>query len=110
MLLFLQINLKRIVSPSKCFNLCESGEHCAKCGLLLGMATMPSSYLHSWLFSGLFLQGHSSPAIGTIFLRSDAAATIYFAAHFVRLLFEGGYYSRAASISLESLETSTKAR
>ena len=28
----------------------------------------------------------------TVFLRSDAAATIYFAAHFVRLLFEGGVY------------------
>ena len=28
----------------------------------------------------------------TIFLRSDAAATIYFASCFVRLLFEGGIY------------------
>ena len=28
----------------------------------------------------------------TVFLRSDAAATIYFTAHFVRLLFEGGVY------------------
>ena len=28
----------------------------------------------------------------TIFLRPDATATIYFAAHFVRLLFEGGVY------------------
>ena len=43
----------------------------------------------------------------TIFLRSDAAATVYFTARFVRLLFEGGYYSRAAFISLESPETST---
>ena len=34
-------------------------------------------------------------------------ATIYFAAHFVRLLFEGGYYSRVVFIFLESLETST---
>ena len=32
----------------------------------------------------------------TVFLRSDAATTIYFAACFVQLLFEGGYYSRAA--------------
>ena len=53
---------------------------------------MPSSCLHSWLFSGLFLQGHSSPVIGTIFLRSDAMATIYFTARFVWLLFEGGVY------------------
>ena len=28
----------------------------------------------------------------TIFLQSDAAATIYFAAHFVQLLFKGGVY------------------
>ena len=28
----------------------------------------------------------------TVFLRSDAAATIYFAARSVRLLFEGGVY------------------
>ena len=28
----------------------------------------------------------------TVFLRSDAAATIFFAAHFVRLLFKGGVY------------------
>ena len=28
----------------------------------------------------------------------------YFAAHFVQLLFKGGYYSRAAFISLESPE------
>ena len=27
-----------------------------------------------------------------VFLRSDTAATIYFAAHFVWLLFEGGVY------------------
>ena len=27
-----------------------------------------------------------------VFLRSDAAATIYFAARFVQLLFEGGVY------------------
>ena len=46
----------------------------------------------------------------TIFLRSDAVATIYFAARFVRLLFEGGYYLRATFISLESSETSTMAR
>ena len=45
----------------------------------------------------------------TVFLQSDATATIYFAARFVRLLFEGGYYSRVAFISLESLETSTTA-
>ena len=38
----------------------------------------------------------------TIFLRSDGAATIYFTGHFVQLLFEGGYYLRAAFISLES--------
>ena len=30
--------------------------------------------------------------------RSDTVATIYFAARFVRLLFEGGYYSRAATV------------
>ena len=28
----------------------------------------------------------------TVFLQSDAAATIYFAAHFVQLLFEGSVY------------------
>ena len=28
----------------------------------------------------------------TVFLRSDAAATIYFTARFVRLLFEGSVY------------------
>ena len=47
--------------------------------------------------------------IYTVFLRSDTAATIYFTACFVRLLFEGDYYSRAAFISLESLEASTMA-
>ena len=31
--------------------------------------------------------------MGTVFLQSDAAATIYFAARFMRLLFEGGVYS-----------------
>ena len=30
--------------------------------------------------------------VDTVFLRSDAAATIYFAVHFVWLLFEGGVY------------------
>ena len=50
-LLFLQINLKLIVSPSKCLNLCESEEHLAKSKLLLGMATVPSCCLRSWLFS-----------------------------------------------------------
>ena len=34
----------------------------------------------------------------TIFLWSDAAATICFIARFVRLLFKGGYYSRAVTI------------
>ena len=34
---------------------------------------------------------------GTVFLRSDATATIYFVVCLVRLLFEGGVYSRAAS-------------
>ena len=34
----------------------------------------------------------------TVYIWSDAAATIYFAACFVWLLFEGGYYSRAATI------------
>ena len=46
----------------------------------------------------------------TVFLQSDTVATIYFAAHFVWLLFKGGYYSRVAFISLETLETSTTAR
>ena len=46
----------------------------------------------------------------TVYLRSDAAVAIYFAARFVRLLFEGGYYWRAAFISWESLETSTTTR
>ena len=36
-------------------------------------------------------------------LRLDAVATIYFAIHFC------GYYSRAAFISLESMETSATA-
>ena len=59
-----------------------------------------SPYLANFHF-----RSHSS----TIFHRSDAAATIYFAARFVRLQFEGGYYSRAAFISLESPETSMTA-
>ena len=37
-----------------------------------------------------------------VFLRSDAVATIFFAVRFVRLLFEGGNYSKVASISLEN--------
>ena len=41
--------------------------------------------------------------VATVFLRSDAAATVYFADRLY------GYYSRAAFISLESLEKSTKA-
>ena len=45
----------------------------------------------------------------TVFLRSDATVTIYFAAHFVQLLFEGGYYSRAVFISLQSPEISKTA-
>ena len=45
----------------------------------------------------------------TVFLRSDVAATIYFATRFVWLLFKGGHHSRAAFISLESLEMSTMA-
>ena len=44
----------------------------------------------------------------TVFLRSDATATVYFAAGFVRLLFEGSYL-RVAFIFLESPETSTMA-
>ena len=36
--------------------------------------------------------------VGYVYLQSDAVASIYFAAHFVRLLFKGGYYSRAATI------------
>ena len=48
----------------------------------------------------------------TTFLESDTAATIFFTAHCCAatiqgwLLFKGGYYSRAAFISLESLQTS----
>ena len=45
----------------------------------------------------------------TVFLRSDIAATIYFAARFVWLLFKGSHYSRVVFISLESLETSKMA-
>ena len=51
------------------------------------------------------------PYFPTVFLRSDAAATIVFAARFCaatilgRLLFEDGYYSRVAFISLESPQT-----
>ena len=45
-------------------------------------------------------------ATNTVFLQSDAAATIYFGACFVRLLFilllVGRYYSRAAFISFKS--------
>ena len=44
-----------------------------------------------------------------VFLPSDTAATIYFAARFVRLLFEGGYYSRAGFISFENPKTSMMA-
>ena len=36
--------------------------------------------------------GRSLYTVCTVFLQSDAVATIYFAAHFVRLLFEGGIY------------------
>ena len=45
----------------------------------------------------------------TVFLQSDATASVYFAACFVQLLFKGGYYLWVAFISLESLETSTTA-
>ena len=41
---------------------------------------------------------HVAPCQNTVFLQSDATATIYFAARFVRLLFEGCYYSRVATI------------
>ena len=44
-----------------------------------------------------------------IFLQSDAAGTIYFAACFVWLLFEAGYYLRVAFISYENSETLTTA-
>ena len=41
----------------------------------------------------LLAYNRSSEAVNsTVFLRSDAAATIYFAGRFVRLLFEGGVY------------------
>ena len=49
----------------------------------------------------LHVLGQKFKTVATVFLRSDAAATIYFAAHFVQLLFEGGV--------LESLKTSTTA-
>ena len=35
---------------------------------------------------------HRVLALYSVFLRSDTVATIYFAARFVRLLFEGGIY------------------
>ena len=38
------------------------------------------------------LREWSDLLIYTVFLQSDAAATIYFTARFVRLLFEGGVY------------------
>ena len=40
----------------------------------------------------LCLQFHVLLCSSTVFLRSDAAATIYFAARFVRLLFKGSVY------------------
>ena len=51
------------------------------------------------------MRGDHSILSSTVFLRSDAVTTIYFAACFVRLLFESSNYSRAAFISLESPET-----
>ena len=48
------------------------------------------------------LHAESAKNTYTVYLRSDATATIYVAVRFMRLLFEGGYYSREA----ESLETS----
>jgi len=39
---------------------------------------------------------------GTIFARSDAAATVHFITQFVWLLFESGYYSRALFIKLRT--------
>ena len=41
---------------------------------------------------GWRLSGPCTVTIITVFLRSDTAATIYFTARFVRLLFEGGIY------------------
>jgi len=47
----------------------------------------------------------------TIFIRSDAAATIYFIMEFFRLLFENSYYSRAAFIKLgRKMKKSTASR
>ena len=43
----------------------------------------------------------SKTGVYTLFLRTDTAVTIYFAAHFVRLLFKGGIYF------FGNLETST---
>ena len=47
--------------------------------------------LSSLIYCRLGFQGELKH-IHTVFLRSDAAATSYFAAHFVRLLFEGSVY------------------
>ena len=44
-----------------------------------------------------------------VFLQSDAVVSIFFAAHLVRLLFKGGYYSRVVFISLESPQASPMA-
>ena len=49
----------------------------------------------------------------TVFLQSDTAVSIFFAAHSCaatirgQLLFKGGYYLSTAFISLENVETST---
>ena len=45
----------------------------------------------------------------TVFLRSDAAATIFSLHVLVQLLFNGGCYSSVAFISIESPQTSTTA-
>ena len=44
------------------------------------------------LSTALFQHYACCPDRYTVFLQSDAAATIYFTTHFVRLLFEGTIY------------------
>ena len=59
----------------------------------------PFFILFSTFSYSLFTHYAPVPESTTVFLWSDVVATIYFAAHFVWLLFEGGYYLRAMFIS-----------
>ena len=60
-----------------------------------------TSTVHHSITSSHHSSNPSITGVYTLFLRTDTTVTIYFAARFVRLLFEGGIYF------LGNLETST---